>query len=196
MTASPPDNNRNRVLGQECGDLRRSGTTMRLTCLSLLFACFVAGCGQKSFVQKSSSMDPTIKADEVISAETGAYATSSPRRWDVVVFSPPLYATPAASNTNELGIWAFRIVGLPGDVVSFDETGLLINGAAPRDRPSAIEGIQYSEPAASRPRSPSYPYTVSEGAYFVLGDNADDANDSRFWGALPRTNIIGKVRDK
>jgi signal peptidase I len=154
------------AFGGAAPELRRSGTTMRLTCLSLLFACFVAGCGQKSFVQKSSSMDPTIKADEVISAETGAYGTSSPRRRDVVVFSPPLYATPAASNTNELGIWVFRIVGLPGDVVSFDETGLLINGAAPSDRPSAIVGIQYKETAASRPRSPSLSLHRSRGSVF------------------------------
>lgn len=147
-------------------------------------------------MQKSSSMEPTIKADELIKVDTGAYATSSPRRWDVVVFTPPLHAAPAASNADELGIWTFRIVGLPGDVVSFDETGLLINGAVPSDRPSSIEDIQYRKMAASRPRSPTYPYTVPGGEYFVLGDNTDHANDSRFWGSLAKTNIIGKVRDK
>ena len=169
---------------------------MRLVCLSLVFACLAAGCGPRSFVQKSSSMEPTIKADELIKMDTGAYATSSPRRWDVVVFTPPLHAAPAASNADELGIWAFRIVGLPGDVVSFDETRLLINGTVPIDRPSSIGGVQYRTTAASRPRSPTYPYTVPEGEYFVLGDNTEHANDSRFWGSLAKTNIIGRVKDK
>ena len=169
---------------------------MRLTCLSLLFACLAAGCGPRSFVQKSSSMEPTIKADELIKVDTGAYATSSPRRWDAVVFKPPLHAVPAATNVDELGIWTLRIVGLPGDVVSFDETGLLINGAVPGDRPSSIGGVQYRTTAASRPRSPTYSYTVPEGEYFVLGDNTDHANDSRFWGSLAKTNIIGRVKDK
>lgn len=172
----------------------RSGNSMRLTCLSLLLACLVAGCEQRSFVQKSASMEPTIKTDELIKVDTGAYATSSPRRWDVVVFKPPLHAVPAASNADEPGIWTFRIVGLPEDVVSFDETGLLINGAVPCDGP--LRGVQYRRTAASRPRSPTYPYTVPEGEYFVLGDNTDHANDSRFWGSLAETNIIGKVRDK
>jgi signal peptidase I len=40
------------------------------------------------------------------------------------------------------------------------------------------------------------PFTVPMDGYFVLGDNSANANDSRFWGALPRTNILGKVKNK
>jgi type IV secretory pathway protease TraF len=42
----------------------------------------------------------------------------------------------------------------------------------------------------------TYPFRVSDESYFVLGDNTMDALDSRFWGALPRENILGRVMGK
>jgi signal peptidase I len=173
---------------------------MRYVCIVPLIALILSGCGPKSFVQKSSSMEPTIKADETIQVQENAYRSSRPQRWDVVAFTPPIYSVAAASKTDDLGIWIFRIVGIPGDIVSFDDAGLLINGTTPSDRPSLIKSIQYKETTASgvpsRPRSPSYPFTVPDGQYFVLGDNPDHANDSRVWGPLPWSSILGRVENK
>lgn len=173
---------------------------MRYVCIAPLLFLILSGCGQKSFIQKSSSMEPTIKADETIQVQEDAYRFSSPQRWDVVAFTPPIYSVAAASKTDDLGIWIFRIVGTPGDIVSFDDAGLLINGTFPSDRPSLIKNIQYKKDTAagapSRPRSPSYPFTIPDGQYFVLGDNPDHANDSRFWGPLPQSSILGKVESK
>lgn len=170
--------------------------------LYIALVCIVSfsGCGQKSFVQKSSAMEPTIKADETIHVQMNTYRSSTPQRWDVVAFAPPVHSVSAGSDTANLGIWTFRVVGLPGDTISFDDAGLLINGNSPRDRPSLIQNIPYKENTASgapsSPRSPTYPFTVPDGQYFVLGDNPDHANDSRLWGSLPRDSILGKVNNK
>jgi signal peptidase I len=40
------------------------------------------------------------------------------------------------------------------------------------------------------------PYVVPKKSYFVLGDSSTNSNDSRFWGAVPETNILGRVRNK
>jgi len=145
-------------------------------------------------------MEPTIKAGETIRIQMDAYKRSSPQRWDVVAFNPPLHSVPAGSNTDNLGIWIFRIVALPGETVSFDDAGLLLNGTSPLDRPPSIERIHYKKTTASgmpdRPRSPAYPITVPAGNYFILGDNPNQANDSRVWGVLPRENILFKVVNK
>lgn len=141
-------------------------------------------------------MAPTVEADEVVQVDTGAYRSHPPERWDVVLFTPPPHATPAATNAEELGIWIFRVVGLPGDMVSFDANGLLINGVPPPSRPPLIEGVQYQETIASGQPKRDYPIRVPEDHYFVLGDNPQHAHDSRFWGMLPRENILGRVKGK
>jgi signal peptidase I len=138
-------------------------------------------------------MEPTIHADEVMKADMTAYRSAAPKQWDIVIFTPPSHAAPASDDP---GMWTFRIVGTPGDTILFDDSGLVINGKPANLLPS-LEGIKYKEKTASgipgRPHSPSYPFTVPTGQYFVLGDNPDHANDSRFWGTLPKENIIGKV---
>jgi len=181
-------------------DEGRSSKIMRIFFIALLTALSFAGCGQKSFVQKASSMEPTIKADETIRVQMDAYRSSSPQRWDVVIFRPPLHSVSAGINTDDLGIWTFRIVGVPGDIISFDDAGLLINGNPPTGRSALIQDIQYKKATASgvltTARSPTYPLTIPYGQYFVLGDNPDLASDSRLWGLLPRESILGKVAKK
>lgn len=173
---------------------------MRLFCIALFTAVTLAGCGQKSFVQKGSSMEPTIKANEVVRVNMDAYRSSSPQRWDVIAFTPPVHSVPAGSISGDLGIWIFRIVGTPGDIISFDDTGVLINGSSPIGRPASIADIPYKRTTASgvpaRPRSPIYPLTIPDGQYFMLGDNPDHANDSRLWGLLSEESILGKVANK
>jgi signal peptidase I len=58
---------------------------------------------------------------------------------------------------------------------------------------------QVSQMSATDSKPPprlAYPFQVPGDSYFVLGNNTADSLDSRYWGALPRENILGKVRDK
>jgi signal peptidase I len=156
--------------------------------LSLVCALIICGCRQQSFV--SRSMQPTIKPGEKVIVDYTAYAVATPKRWDVVAFEPPTF-------TNQ--IWLMRVVALPGESVSFATGGITINGQ-PLALPPHVTNVVYvslDHPALTGQgsRVPS-PFVVPSGSYFVLGDCSTNSNDSRMWGALPRTKIFGKVRGK
>lgn len=75
-----------------------------------------------------------------------------------------------------------RIIGMPGDRVRFQQGTVFVNGV-PLEEP-------YVEHPSSETRNA---LTVPEDSYFVLGDNRNQSDDSRHWGAVPRENVIGKV---
>lgn len=85
-----------------------------------------------------------------------------------------------------------RIIGLPNDVIDFQETGsgtyeLYRNG-------KLIEEEYIAEPIQEKGNI-TYPYTVPEGQYFVMGDNRNASTDSRRTsiGCIPKENLIGRV---
>ena len=75
-----------------------------------------------------------------------------------------------------------RIIGMPGDRVRFQQGTVFVNGV-PLEEP-------YVEHPSSETRNA---LTVPEDSYFVLGDNRNQSDDSRHWGAVPRDHVIGKV---
>jgi signal peptidase I len=134
-------------------------------------------------------MAPTIQPNEVVVAHMSAYRKASPKRWDVVVLQPPPVAMP------EKTVWPLRVVGLPGESISIEADGIHINGKLVA-QPDRIRDIRY---VASIPRTRStitFPYAIPANSYFVLGDNTTNSFDSRFWGAVPIQNILGRVRKK
>ena len=117
-----------------------------------------------------------------------AYSHRAPQRWDIALFDPP-------PSTGQCQIWVMRVIGLPGERVSFNpDGGLLINDQS-LNPPSEISSIRWQLPDADAP-SISHPFTVPPDSYYVLGDNPGRANDSRYWGAVPRKNFSGKLLPK
>jgi signal peptidase I len=108
----------------------------------------------------------------------------------VVVFHPP------ASTAVSEQFWVMRVIGLPGEVLEIREDGVYVDGQR-KAQPDGLAGIRYTSrvPVALKP-AVSYPYKIPAGAYFLAGDNTTNALDSRFWGALPRENILGRVKNK
>ena len=99
-----------------------------------------------------------------------------PLRQQIIVFHPPL---PGAND------YIKRVIGMPGDKLEIRRGVVWINGKV------------LVEPYLASPMNPneSYPYqsvTVPPGHYFMMGDNRGNSLDSRFWGFVPRENIIGK----
>jgi len=161
------------------------------------FGLVLAGCGGTSyktydFTVPSSSMEPTLNcgkpgpgclgaaADQVI-ADIGKPV----KRGDIIVFQTPRAASFACG---EGGTFVKRIVGLSGETVSEDGQGFI-----------SVNGKRLSEPYVSaRARAlDSYHFdkhwNVPAGDYFVAGDNRSQSCDSRQWGGVPRTNVIGPV---
>ncbi len=102
----------------------------------------------------------------------------NPQRFDVVICRYP-----GRGDTN----FVKRVVGLPGETVEIRDGYLYVDGQ-PYEEP-------YIRDAYRTGRLNTFgPYTVPEGAYFVLGDHRNNSNDSRSQGALTRDMIIGHVR--
>jgi signal peptidase I len=91
-----------------------------------------------------------------------------------------------------------RVIGLPGEALEVREKKVYINGKA-LDEPYAhyLQPAQtpseYHEVTSFDVRDRYGPVTVPPNHYFVMGDNRDNSQDSRYWGFLPRENIKGKA---
>jgi signal peptidase I len=129
---------------------------------------------------------------------------SSPERGDVMVFRFP--HDPSIN-------FIKRVVGLPGDKIEYKNKRVHINGVpvplAPKAESDFQEVSQKIYPGERfvetfgpnsheiivdpNKRTTKTSYSVPEGHYFVMGDNRDHSNDSRYWGFVPEGNIIGKA---
>jgi signal peptidase I len=150
----------------------------------------IIGCSERQMQQGGSSMSPTIQPNELIRVNTSAYLKAGPSRWDVVVFHP----TPVPNVAPE-GIWAMRVIGLPGEVLEIREDGVYIDGDL-QEMPEQIAPIRYLPMVPGFPAEVSYPFSIPGDSYFVVGDNTGNSYDSRSWGAVPIQSIIGKVKHK
>ncbi len=137
-------------------------------------------------------MQPTIKPGQTVEVDYVAYTVAGPKRWDIVAFHPP-------NDTNQM--FLMRVVGMPGERVSFANGRVMLNGSRLQAPPGA-PGVAYVPFDHIHGMGPGVtnigsPYVVPRGHYFVMGDNSSNSYDSRFWGAVPRSNIVGKfVRTK
>jgi len=108
------------------------------------------------------------------------------RRGEVVVFK-----FPKEPNRDFIK----RVIGLPGDQIELRRKKVHVNGQA-LDEPYAHFIVPLSPESNSRSndlREEYGPVTVPAGQYFVMGDNRDNSEDSRFWGFLPATYVKGKA---
>ncbi len=105
-----------------------------------------------------------------------------PRRQQIVIFKPPF--DPAQPD------YVKRVIGLPGETVDVHDGAVWINGK------KLVENytIGRSEPPGrSQLIAPftGLPFTVPKDCYFVMGDNRENSLDSRYWGCVPRNDILG-----
>lgn len=144
--------------------------------LSLLVKTYVA---EARFIP-SESMLPTLKIGDHLIIDKISYEVKgikNIKRGDIVVFNPP----PSAHSKTEIP-FIKRIIGLPGETLSVKNGTVYINGE-PLNETYILE----------KPRADFEPYTIPDAMIFLMGDNRNNSNDSRYWGALPIENIIGKA---
>ena len=155
----------------------------------LIFEAEVA----KPYRIPSPSMEPTLHcagpsdgclgrfSDRVL-VNRLAYRFRDPRRGDIVVFEAP---DTAAARCGSAGTYVKRIIGLPGQTVTLEHGFVSVNGR-PLDESSYVESPAQRGDQSGRWRVPT-------GRYFVLGDNRNDSCDSRTWGPVARSRLIGPV---
>lgn len=127
-----------------------------------------------------ASMEPNFHNGEYILTNKIEYKLKDPARGDVVVFKSP---------RNKEIDYIKRVIGLPGDTVSLKNNALYVNGEKveePYLEPNVvIFGGSYLREGEE--------ITVSEGMYFVAGDNRPHSSDSREFGPVPKEDFIGKA---
>jgi signal peptidase I len=159
----------------------------------------------------SSSMVPTLLIGDYILVNKYTYgirlpvirtkvlALNEPQRGDVMVFFPP--------HMNDT-YFIKRVVGLPGDTVSYRDKQLFVNGERLDRVPAADQSRHESRYRVGqetlgdaehlmqvdtlRPAT-DFSVVVRPGHYFMMGDNRDNSSDSRVWGQVPEKDIVGKA---
>jgi signal peptidase I len=156
-----------------------------------LIAVTIYGRGYRRFVVgKTSCMSPTINSGELIFVKDFALKRDALRRYQIILFRSPLPIIP-----NEK--WVMRVIGLPGEQVEIRTNSFLINGSDPADNelPAVLRKKQWL-PAQVLKSSRQRQWSLGPGEVFVVGDNLGAAHDSRLWGPLSFSNVIGVVEKK
>jgi signal peptidase I len=131
-------------------------------------------------------MTPTLGVYDRVLVQKAFFSWRDVREGDIVVFSEP----PFDDCPGPRGDLVKRVIALPGQTIYSSGNTIYIDGRrlAEPYLPS-FDPLGPPIPDASRQR----PYRVPAGEFYVLGDNRSDSCDSRFWGPVRGSSIIGKV---
>ena len=157
----------------------------------------------------SGSMLPTLEVGDFILVNKFEYglrlpvlgtkvlSLGDPQRGDVMVFKYP-----EDGKTNYIK----RVVGVPGDLIKYETKRLTINGSLVEEKLIAnlnkeqlyIENLVDIEHQIFKTNryanlGAEGLWKIPEGQYFMMGDNRDNSNDSRFWGLVPDELVVGKA---
>ncbi len=160
--------------------------------IAVLLALFIRVFIVQAFKIPSGSMEPTLLVGDHILVNKFIYGIrtpivnkvlipiKSPMQFDVIVFQYP---------KNKSVDYIKRIIGLPLQKIQIIDKKIYINDKVLKDHYG-----YYSDPRiVPGPRDNFGPVVVPANNYFVMGDNRDNSSDSRFWGFVPRKNLIGEA---
>ena len=163
--------------------------------IAIILALFIRTFVVQAFKIPSGSMKNTLLVGDYILVNKFIYGIkipftdvtaipiSEPHRGDIVVFKYP--EDPSKD-------FIKRVVGLPGDTVEIINKKVYVNGKL-QENPHAIYLDPRIIPRAYSPRDNFGPVTVPKDDLFVMGDNRDESNDSRFWGFVNEKLLLGKA---
>ena len=155
--------------------------------MAVLLRTFVV----QTFFIPSGSMEPTLQIGDRILVNKLSYHLHGVDRGDIVVFSRPPAENCGGPEVNDL---VKRVIGLPGETSSrcraATSTSTASGSTSPGCPPRA--GHHRRGPAGTA-YNLAQPYRVPANDYFVMGDNRTDSCDSRYWGPIAKSLIVGKV---
>jgi signal peptidase I len=130
------------------------------------------------FIVSGASMDPTFMNGQYLIVDELTYRLAAPERGDVVIFKYP---------KDPSQYFIKRIIGLPGETVNIVPNRVSVT------KTDDSEVVLEEEYVVNEGNGSNLTVTLRDDEYFVMGDNRPESSDSRFWGVLPRENIIGRA---
>lgn len=161
---------------------RQSQLALRDTVITILLSALIFVGLHTSFLVlplDGPSMQPGLHTDERVLVDSLIYDFHAPQRGDVVVFHPP--EQPSL-------IYIKRVIGLPGDTITLTLNTISVDNAL-LDEPYVP-----AAPPGSSENPEAVTVHLGPGQYFLLGDNRSNSRDSRYFGPVPRANIIGQAQ--
>jgi signal peptidase I len=164
---------------------RALAETVVIILVAVLLAGLVRAFVFQTFWIPTSSMVPTLGVYDRILVQTAFFTWHDVREGDIVVFSHP----PLDDCLGE-GDLVKRVIALPGQTIYSSGNSIYVNG-----RLLAEPYLPHDDPLGPPipDASSQHPYRVPPGEFYVLGDNRADSCDSRYWGPITGSSIIGKV---
>ena len=171
--------------------------------LALALAFAIQAFFVKPYRIPSGSMEPTLRIGQRVLVDRIGNDFFAPSVGDIVVFHPPAGAPnevcgkepgpsqacddPTKGESSENYIK--RVVAGPGDTIKILDGLAYLNGVKEKQSYASIAGCTPTAPDCNYPK----PIKIPAGHYFMMGDNRDYSDDSRFWGPVPRAWIIGEA---
>jgi signal peptidase I len=139
----------------------------------------------------SGSMEPTLQVGDRIVVDKLSYHLHGIDRGNIIVFSTPPKENCAGPPVSDL---VKRVIGLPGETISVSGGRVYINGKYLPEPwlPASVQNATTPGPSAA-PYSLRHPYLIPAGHVYVMGDNRTFSCDSRYWGPVQQSTIVGKV---
>ena len=147
--------------------------------VTLIFGVLVGISMFQSVTMQESAMEPTLQVGERFFINRAVYKVSSPKRDDIIVYK--------TSGSDDAALHIGRVIGLPGETVQISNGNILINGA--------VYNENKDFPEISNAGLASDGVSLESGGYFILGDNRNNSEDSRYGdiGNINKKYIVGKV---
>jgi len=145
----------------------------------------------QSFYIPSGSMLPTLQVGDRIIVDKLSYHLHDVHRGDIVVFArPPL-------EDQEYADLVKRVIGLPGETISSKGGSVYVDGHKLSEPWLPAGPSSFTGPLAGNDPHPQFdlpgPVRIPAGDYYVMGDNRTDSEDSRFFGPIPKSLIVGRA---
>jgi signal peptidase I len=141
----------------------------------------------RPFSVPTGAMTPAVSAGDHVMMEGFSFLTRKPRRGDIIVFK-----TDGIASLPPATIYLKRVAGEPGDRLRLSDGKLFINDKQVT-LSNEVGQIVYDLPPLTGAFPTKTDLTVADACYFVLGDNSTNSFDSRYWGSVPRQNVIGRI---
>jgi len=144
-----------------------------------IFALIIVTLIVQTFKIPTGSMIPTLNIGNHLMVNKFIYYFKKPRRGDILVFVYPV---------NPKKDFIKRLIGLPGETIQIKDGSVFINGEELKAPQVIAERYYYNEGMYGEGM-----IKIPDNAYFVMGDNTRNSKDSRFWGFVPKKNLLGKA---